>query len=101
MVLVIYDNLGYRLFQGSGGREPNGIPFLWVDIPEGKRIREADDGIVIDVSVTPNVAILEDIPKTELEILQADQVLQLNRFIQKETDDYAFQEYVLSQLPPV
>ena len=46
-----------------------GIPFLWVEIPTGKRLK-VTDGIGVDVSVTPNVAILEDIPKTEIELLQ-------------------------------
>lgn len=49
-------------------REPIGVPFLWVDIPEGKQIKTTD-GIGVDVSVTPHQVILEDIPKTEAEIL--------------------------------
>ncbi|MBU3146894.1 hypothetical protein [Clostridium sp. CF012] len=68
--LLIYDSLGYILFQGQGSvREPNGVPFIWVVIPEGKRIKYTD-GIGVDVNVTPNVAILEDIPLTEMEIMQ-------------------------------
>lgn len=63
--LIIYDTEGYIIFQGSGDvREPAGIPFLWVDVPQGKRITG------VDVTVTPNVAILEDIPKSQTQLLQ-------------------------------
>jgi len=99
--LIIYDNSGYIIDMISGvplPREPQGVPFLWVEVPTGKQIK-ITNGIGVDVSVTPNVAILEDIPPTETEILQADLLSQSDRFSQKETDDYAFQEYVLSMLP--
>ena len=103
-ILIIYDNAGYIIDIRSDGSplpsEPIGIPFIWAEIPLGKRIK-ITDGIGVDVTVIPNVAILEDIPKIELEILQAEQILQSSRASQKEIDDYAFQEYVLSQLPPV
>jgi len=70
--LLIYDSTGYIISTASGSvREPQGIPFLWVNVPTGKRIK-ITDGIGVDVSVTPNAAILEDIPKTEMEILQGD-----------------------------
>jgi hypothetical protein len=70
--LIIYDNEGYILSTRSGQpapREPIGVPFLWVDIPEGKRIKTTD-GIGVDTSVTPHQVILEDIPPTEIEIQQ-------------------------------
>jgi hypothetical protein len=68
--IIIYDSLGYIIIQGQGSiREPVGIPFIWVEIPQGKRIK-LTNGIGVDVTVTPNVAILEDIPKTEIELLQ-------------------------------
>lgn len=68
--LIIYDATGYVLFYGSGSvREPIGMLFLWVEIPTGKQIK-ITDGIGVDVTVIPNIAILEDIPKTEVEILQ-------------------------------
>ncbi|MBK5243407.1 hypothetical protein [Clostridium sp.] len=72
--LIIYDSTGYILDIKSGGvREPIGVPFLWVEIPDGKRIKITDDVMsLIDISVTPNVAILEDIPKTEMELIQED-----------------------------
>ncbi|MBS4171949.1 hypothetical protein [Bacillus sp. FJAT-49736] len=69
--LVIHDNTGYVLSTISGEpspREPIGVPFLWVDIPEGKRIK-ITDGIGVDVYVTPHKVILEDIPPTETELL--------------------------------
>ena len=74
--LIIYDNTGYIISQGQGEplpREPQGTPFIWAEIPTGQQLK-ITDGIGVDVSVTPNVAILEDIPKTELEIVK-EQVL--------------------------
>lgn len=68
--LILYDNTGkeYMRISGENIEEPTGsIQPLVVDIPEGKILKG------IDVSVTPNVAILEDIPKTEIELLK-DQV---------------------------
>ena len=66
--LIIYDATGYIISSSSGAiREPIGISFIWVTIPTGQQIK-ITDGIGVDVSVTPNVAILEDIPKTESEI---------------------------------
>lgn len=63
--LVVYDATGYIIYQASGDvREPVGIPFLWVDVPRGKRITG------VDITVTPNVAILEDIPKSETQLLK-------------------------------
>lgn len=71
--LVIYDNTGYVLSSMAGTiplREPIGVPFLWAEIPEGKRIK-ITDGIGVDVSVTPHQVILEDIPPTQAERLEA------------------------------
>ncbi len=63
--LIVYDETGYIIYQASGDvREPVGIPFLWVDVPEGKQITG------VDVTVTPNAAILEDIPKNETQLLK-------------------------------
>lgn len=63
--LVIYDATGLIIFQASGDvREPVGVPFLWVDVPQGKRIAG------VDISVTPNVVVLEDIPKSETQLLK-------------------------------
>lgn len=70
--LIIYDNTGYIIFQGQGAlREPVGIPFMWVEIPQGKHIES------IDVSVTPNVPVFSDLPKTEVQLLK-EQVDSLN-----------------------
>lgn len=77
--LIIHDNTGFIISVMSGEpapREPQGVPFLWVDIPQGKQLK-ITDGIGVDVSVTPHQAILEDIPKTEVELLK-EQVDALN-----------------------
>ena len=68
--LIIYDSEGYIISQMSGDvREPVGIPFLWIEIPKGKRI----------VSVDPetNEPIFEDLPVPEIQQLR-DQVDALN-----------------------
>lgn len=69
--LIIYDNEGYIVDSVTGAyKKPAGLPYLEVEIPEGKRIKI--DGIGIDVSVTPHQAILEDIPPTEIDVLKDD-----------------------------
>lgn len=65
--LVIYDNTGYIISQMSGSvREPQGgVQFMWVTIPEGKRL------VSINTGVTPNVPVFEVIPPTDEERLVA------------------------------
>jgi len=92
--LIIYDNQG-KIFSNikEGYLIPQGgVQFLEVEVPLKKRV------VSVDVSVTPHVAILEDIPKTELEILQAAQLLQSNRLSEKEIDDLEFQNFVIETL---
>lgn len=75
MELIIYDETGYIISVRSGEplpREPIGVPFLWVEIPQGKQLKIID-GIGVDTSVTPHQAILEDIPKTDVEKLKERQ----------------------------
>lgn len=62
--LIIYDNTGFIISQMSGDvREPIGIPFIWVEIPVGKRL------VGIDTDKEEHEPIFEDIPKSEVEIL--------------------------------
>ena len=72
--LIIYDNTGYVTSQMAGSiREPQGgVQFLWAEIPEGKQLK-ITDGIGVDVTKTPHQAILEDIPKTDIELLKEQQ----------------------------
>lgn len=70
--LIIYDTTGYILDIRMGHpvpREPQGVPFLRTEIPEGKRIK-ITDGIGVNVTVTPHQVILEDIPPSENEVLK-------------------------------
>jgi hypothetical protein len=70
--LIIYDNQGYIFFQGQGNlREPQGIPFLWVDIPEGKYVKS------VDVSTSTHKPVFAYISKSEVELLK-EQVDSLN-----------------------
>ncbi|WP_238861033.1 hypothetical protein [Clostridium sp. YIM B02569] len=65
--LVIYDNVGHVYLQltSDNNRIPQvGINYLEVEVPVGKTIKS------IDVSITPNEPIYEDIPKSELELLK-------------------------------
>ena len=97
--LIIYDSTGYIITEMSGAvREPVGVPFLWVEIPIGKRLK-ITNGIGVDVSVTPNVAILEDIPKTETEKLK-DQLMdsQQNTSLLNDTIS-GFVDYMFSSIP--
>lgn len=62
--LIIYDTTGYIIQQMSGSyRVPVGIPYLEIDMDnyKGKIIDK------IDVSVTPNVPIFMELPKTDLQ----------------------------------
>ena len=71
--LIIYDNQGYIISAISGipsPRKPVGVPYLEVDIPEGKRIKIDENGIGVDITKTPHEVILEDIPPTEIEELK-------------------------------
>ena len=63
---IIYDKRGQIIsqIQGSDLYTPEGIPYLDIGIPEGKYVKS------IDVSVTPNLAVLEDLPKTEIQKLK-------------------------------
>lgn len=70
--LIIYDSQGYVLSNITGSyRVPTGVPFLEVEIPQGKQIKY-NDGIGVDVSVTPHQVILEDIPPSEMELLKTE-----------------------------
>ncbi len=63
---IIYDKRGQIIsqIQGSDLYTPVGIPYLDIEIPEGKYVKS------IDVSVTPNVVVFEDLPKTEIQKLK-------------------------------
>lgn len=68
--IIIYDEEGYIITQNEGNvRKPAGVPYLEVEIPADKILTG------IDVTVTPNVAIFEDYPKSSeldrLELLES------------------------------
>lgn len=68
--LIIYDSAGYIISNITGSyRVPKGVPFLEVEIPEGKQIKYTG-GIGVDVSVTPHQVIFEDIPPSEIDQLK-------------------------------
>ncbi len=72
--LIIYDNEGYIISTRQGQpspRVPVGVPYLEIEIPQGKQIK-ITDGIGVDTSVTPHQVILEDIPPTEIDTLRED-----------------------------
>lgn len=64
--LIIYDNTGYILMQQTGSyRAPEGgAQYLELEIPTGKKVK--------NINVDKKEAILEDIPKTQLELLQEE-----------------------------
>lgn len=68
--LIIYDEQGYILTARSGQpfpKEPVGVPFLWVEIPEGKQI-DYEKGV--DVSKTPHQVCLKEIPASTLKVVE-------------------------------
>lgn len=61
--LIIYDNEGFIVQQITGSyRIPIGLPFLEVEIPNGKH--------VVAVNVETKEPIFEDIPPSDIEILR-------------------------------
>lgn len=75
--LIIYDNEGYIISTRQGQpspRVPVGVPYLEVEIPQGKRIK-VTDGIGVDVTKTPHEVILEDIPPSEIELLKEENLV--------------------------
>jgi hypothetical protein len=73
--LIIYDNTGYIISQQQGQpapKEPQGVPFIWVEIPEGKRVTK------IDVTKTPHQAVFEDLPITVEDRISALEVAMAN-----------------------
>lgn len=70
--LIIYDSTGYIIQQMSGSvRVPVGVPFMWVEVPQGKYITG------VDVSSEVHAPIYSDYPKSEIALLQ-EQVTALN-----------------------
>ena len=69
--LIIYDSTGYIISQMAGSvREPVGIPYMRVKIPEGKRL------IGIDTNKEEHEPIFEDLPKSEVEQLKEQIAMQ-------------------------
>jgi len=62
--LIIYDNKGniYLTMSGTYLVPQGGVQYLEVEIPAGKIITG------VNVKVTPNIPVYEDIPKTDIEI---------------------------------
>lgn len=68
--LLVYDSTGFIFTELDGDYKiPTGLPYIEVEVPEGKRIKKVD-GIGVDTSITPHEVILEDIPPTETDILK-------------------------------
>ena len=65
-MLVVYDNTGFIYFSGTGLPEPEGIPFLNVEVPDGMYLKS------INTSVTPHEPVFEKYPKSEIEILKEE-----------------------------
>lgn len=61
--LIIYDLNGKIVSQISSGYEfPNGLPYIEIEIPQGKYIKS--------VNVDTKEPIFDDLPKTEIQLLE-------------------------------
>ncbi|WP_427107721.1 hypothetical protein [Lysinibacillus xylanilyticus] len=80
--LLIYDELGHFISATNrtpSTMEPVGVPFMWIDVPDGKIIKVDSEGIAVDVSVTPHTVELEDVSRSpEYKELQ-DKIADLHR----------------------
>lgn len=63
-MVIIYDKNGKIWYNGSGMGEPEGLPFLNIDIPNGKYLES------IDVSQEPHKPVFKEYPKSELELMR-------------------------------
>lgn len=67
--LIIYDNEGFILSQMSGNvREPVGVPYIWVEMPENKYIQK------IDTTTDPHTPVLIDVSLFNYELATLDEV---------------------------
>ncbi|NLU52387.1 MAG: hypothetical protein GXX10_05945 [Clostridiaceae bacterium] len=65
--LIIYDSTGYVISQASGSvREPVGVPFMWVEVPQSKYVQS------IDVSGEEHTPVFVDLPKSETQLLREE-----------------------------
>lgn len=65
--LIIYDTEGKIWLSITGSYTiPNGIPYIEVVVPEGKRV------VGVDMNAVPRTAIFEDLPETETKTLRND-----------------------------
>ncbi len=56
--LVIYDATGFIISRMAG------VPYMWIEIPEGKRI------VSIDTAKEKHEPVFGDIPKSEIDVLR-------------------------------
>lgn len=65
--LVIYDTKGTIISNVGGAiKEPEGIPFIWVDVPTNTYVEK------IDVSKEKHEAVLKEYQQTEVQRLQEE-----------------------------
>lgn len=69
-MVAIYDTTGYIYFCGDVSKTPEGIPYMDIDVPEGKILMSINTG------VEPHQPVYADVPKSEIQLLK-EQVQQL------------------------
>lgn len=90
-ILVVYDSTGYIITQMSGDiREPQGIPFMRVEIPQGKRL------VSIDTTKNPHEPVFEDFEPTEIELIKQDIQTINDKMLMSEELNYTAMEAVVS-----
>ena len=67
--LVIYDNTGKIYYQVSGDvQEPSGIPYIWVEIPEGNLLKK------INTTVTPHEPVFSNVMGIDMDTCTLEQL---------------------------
>lgn len=73
--LIIYDTDGTIYYQAAGAvTAPQGLPHMWVDIPEGKHL------VSIDTSGDAPTPIFEDNPRSDVQLLE-DEITELQYLV--------------------
>lgn len=78
-MMVIYDNKGTIYYCGTGMGTPDGLPYMNVNIPDGKVLKQ------IDTTNQPHQPVFEDIPRPQIDI-DLEEIRKINEQQQSDID---------------